>query len=223
MSMTFAEMVTMTKRHLDMELSDDDDPKAPAYLIKSMLNFGQTETVRRLGDCMMRKSVFQDATAGAIALPLDFLCGLIVKLKQDDAWRRLNVTPALHMDDKWFSVSAETGRPQVAVLNIGGTGEVSMSLYPELDATITDGLFLSYNWKPTDMSADSDVSAVGAQFPDVEPLLLPAFAAWHIKLFENGVEDEQVGKWKSIYENSLQRIRRAIDGLAVEPSTWMGR
>ena len=223
MAMTFAELVTITKRHLDAELADDNDPKSPLETIKLLLNFGQTETVRRLGDCMLRKSVVIDAEAGAMELPSDYLCGLIVKLKQDGVWRRINVTPALHLDDKWLTIEGPAGRPQVAVLNIGGVGSITLQLFPDVEATIPDGLFVSYNWKPADMSADSDTSAVGAQFPDIEPLLLPAFAAWHLKLFENGVEDEQVQKWQGIYEASLKRIRRAIDGLAVDASTWVRR
>lgn len=225
MAMTFAELVTITKRHLDMELADADDPKAPDTLIRSMLNFGQIETVRRLSDCFFRKSVVVDATAGMIDLPSDFLCGLIVKYKggTTDGWRRLNVTPVLNLDDKWLHITSTSGDPQVATLNAGSAGVIQLQLWPELTSTVTDGLTLSYNWKPADLDEDTDTSSVTSMFPDIEPVLLPAFAAWHIKLFENGVEDEQVSKWQQIYEGSLRRVRKAVDGLMVDNATWTGR
>ena len=225
MAMTFAEMVTYTKRHLDMELSDSDDPKAPDSLIQAMLNFGQVETVRRLSNCFFRKAVVIDATAGMIDLPTDFLCGLIVKYKAagQDTWRKLNVTPILSLDEKWLDVSSTTGEVQLATLNSGAAGEIQLQLYPALTGTVTDGLALSYNWKPTDLVEATDTSAITGMFPDVEPVLLPAFAAWHIKLFENGVEDDQVAKWQGVYESSLQRVRKAIDLLMVGNSTWAGR
>lgn len=224
MALTLAELQVLTYRFMDSDADDTDNPKYPLAQVTAYLNAGQAEIVRRLRLDFFRKSGLLDAKSTDISLPDDYLCGAVISYSPDAStgWRLLERTTTEYLDEKSGDWDDATGDPTHYIMQYASTGTWTLKLYPAPVATVTNGLRIRYAPTPDAMSASTDTSPVTGGFPEIDPIALPAYAVWQFKLFEGGVEDDQVQKWVGIFEEQINRLRNALTSHGVGRSTYGG-
>ncbi len=224
MALTLAELQVLTYRFMDSDADDTDNPKYPLAQVTAYLNAGQAEIVRRLRLDFFRKVDTLDASSSDITLPTDYLCGAVVSFSPDatKGWRVLERTTNEYLDEKSGDWDDASGQPTHYIVQYASTGTWTLKLYPAPTAAVVGGLRIRYTPAPTALSAATDTSKVTGGFPEIDPIALPAYAVWQFKLFEGGVEDDQVQKWVGIFEEQINRLRNALTSHGVGRSTYGG-
>lgn len=188
------------------------NPLFPADEITAAINAAQCEWVTRLGrkNNYFRKTVTTNATAAAVTLATDFLSNLQVRFGGTSGERKyVNAVTVDELDERNPNWRDETtaGVPSNYYLNLTTTGTTTLSFYPTLEATVTNGLFYSYTAKPTALSADGDTAYCMTWFPHLDIFALPAYALVVMYGFEGGTKDDQLEKWSNIFEAQVERAR----------------
>lgn len=215
---TLAGYRELFKRYLQEDPDDSLNQYYPDAQIDGFLNSGQIAIARDLGSTLnfFRKTEPMDATTGEIALPEDFLTA--VNITFDGSSTSIAQTWPLQIVDEdrmdqmypwWRSTQITSPFPQVAVLAERDDGTY-VTLYPLLQATVTDGLFLNYVMMPTDMEEDDDESAVMRKFPELQMTLLPFAALRFAIFFEAGEADDQAEKYERLYQMGLRQARMIL-------------
>jgi len=96
-------------------------------------------------------------------------------------------------------------------------------LYPQPTATVTDGLVWEYTARLADLSADSDTCPIMNLFPEFQHTLLQAGALYQLYMLEGGTEDEQIAKWKAIFDNECKDMESMKSRLFVANRQNTGR
>src|SRR5690606_34999545 len=132
------------------------------------------------------------------------------------------VVTAKYMDQNVPHWRDETGEPSKIVTDLLTTGLVAR-LYPQPNATVTNGLTWYYSALLEDLVADSDTCPIMNLFPEFQMTTLQAGALRILYLLEGGQADEQFVKWDKIFEKDIDEMRGMINRLFVSPTQLQGR
>lgn len=224
--MTLSQYREMFKRYLQEDPDDNLNQFYPDAQIDRFLNAAQTDIVRELASTLnfFKTTLSMDATTGDIALPEDFLTAFNIKFSNAptlvQSWN-LQVVQEDRMDQMypWWRTQITSPYPVTAIMLWRPAG-LFLNLYPPVQATVPDGLFLNYAAKPTDMEDDEDESEVMAFFTELQPTMLPFGALRKATFFEAGEADDQATKYDQLYYSDIKQARFIINTTSQSMATY---
>lgn len=167
-----------------------------------------------------------DATAADIDAPDDFFGDLQVRFNNgtDDRQYLIAITRERLLEiNPNYADATTTGTPTHYILNLNTDGTTTISLYPTLTATVTNGITFFYTVLPTELADDADESVVMTWFPEQAMLALPAYALITLYGFEAGTRDDQIAKWDNIWKAQLERGYATAKQLVWNAPSWKRR
>jgi len=217
MAMTLEQYRTLVLRQLDEYIGGSNAMFTDAD-IDAEVNAAQSEVVRATNHDYFKASITVDATAALIDLPEDFLgvadMVLITDSSSTSGRRRLLFRTAQVMDETMPNWRAQTTTyPQFGVMDYNVDDGFGILLSPAPIATITDGFFMRYLRRPTNMVADDDTSTceLFTFFPEFERNLIPWKAVSLLLQNEAGEMDDRVLRLESMWENRIVKFRQALN------------
>lgn len=215
-ALTLADYRSIFKADLQAD-RESDDQIYPDSDIDNFLNRAQIDVARELGatNNFFRGTATVDLEAGDISLPDDFLGNLKAQAIDSSTIRRtLFINQADRMDEQfpyWRSTPATTYPTWIVIQ--WGSSAITIQVWPQPVATVSNALFMSYTKMPTTMEQDADESEVMAYFPELQRTLLPFGALRNALLYEAGEADDQVQKYESLYQRELLKAKFAINSM----------
>lgn len=222
MPLTRAELRELTQRMLLDTALDNANPVAPEDLINAELYAGTLQILREVGEAdFYMKGATEDATAAAIAMPEDYLCNLQVWFNGSNSQQRFLLRTRTASDMYAFNPSWDTylttgNYPSTAVL-IDSEGILSYQLWPLMNGTIANGVFIRYRVKPADWEDDDETMTVFTYYTEIERKIVPAAAAINCLKYDADSDGKdktvlaQIAKLQGMYDWQLAHLRGSIN------------
>ena len=224
-NLTFAEYISTTLAYAN-EKRDNPSTNRKFRIddVKKAINCGRHRMLRRVGVGLYRNQDTMDATTGDLTPPVDFFNeGIVLFTPTGGTARALVNKIARDMDidnPSWRDHAA--GTPSTIVWDYKTTGLVAR-LYPQPSSTVTDGLVWNYSAKLDDLDADADTCPIMNLFPEFQYTLLQAGALYQLYMLEGGEGDQQIAKWKSVFEAECEELQSMMKRIFVANRQQVGR
>lgn len=224
-NMTNAEYISTTLAYGNENRDDPDNNRKWRYAdVQRAVNCSRQRILRRVMGGLYRKRETTNATAGAIIPPADFFNEGIVRYraKSSDQYRLLINEQARDMDMDTPNWREQTGEPSKIVWDLTTTGFEAW-LYPQPVTTVTNGLLWDYSTKLDDLEAADDECPLLNMFPEFQQTLIQAGALFQLYMLEGGEADDQIIKWRGIFDEEVKELDQMISRMFVSNRRMVGR
>jgi hypothetical protein len=220
--LTLADYRSLIKAYMQAD-RDTEDQYYPDADLNDFINRAQYDIARELGS----NGPFFRATDTVdleedVPLPDDFLGNLKLTYLGSTGNMRINImiVGADRADEQapyWRDTSFATNAPPSWAAVNWSAASATLKMYPPPTTTITNGLFMSYTVKPTELEEDADESELMVYFPELQRKFIPSAVLRDALFYEAGESDDQAAKWEAIYQQCLSKARFTINTMF--PST----